>query len=71
MGFGDSWNGLEGLLGRKREPSSPLRLPGDVSMIEVASIPSTRMMFCSTARPENRMSPKVPEPELVAPGTRR
>ncbi len=52
---------------RKREPSSPLRLPGVVSMIEVASIPSRRMMFCSTARPEKRMSPKVPEPELVAP----
>ena len=40
-------------------------------MIEVASIPSSRRMFCSTARPEKRMLSKVPEPEFVAPGTRR
>ena len=37
-------------------------------MIADASMPSYLMTFCSTARPEKRMSPHVPVPAFCEPG---
>jgi hypothetical protein len=37
-------------------------------MMPEASTPSYLMTFCSTARPEKRMSPQVPVPAFCEPG---
>src|SRR5262245_18136580 len=52
----------------KRLAFSPFATPGAESIMPDASTPSYLITFCSTARPENRMSPQVPVLAFCDPG---